>query len=1656
MKRLKRFAAVFLAAAMIVTSIQMPVYAAQDETVSIEQENLQSTEDSAPGQPEKEQPAQEGSTEQLAADTGKEEVAEDVATEEPKAGDTAAEQPEDTASGMPETTELEAAEESVAGQSEEEIIVEQPENALDETVTGADSTRYVYSAKDLLDALNASSEGSSKKGSKTETVKIALKGDNADYEITAELLKEKKLTVQAGQEVVIEDQTEDGIIVRFAADVAAADAVLTVPGTSALTLVAGAYNLKVVNEGIFKTKENLDGTGVSIESALGNSFENKAKATADFDGGSISSIAEGSIAVVNEADGIMSIGGETEITAAKDNATAKSLTAIQNAGTLTVNEASIEATGDEAASCAIENTGTLSVRGGNIDSSAVAIYNTGTAELGSPLARDVALNISNGINAALPTVLTLSGGKVIVYGDSDSDYYANGVSISTGSGAAVSTTPFVGGNNTFKATGTGTFVMFGGYVEGIAYEGTNYPTLLGGTIENDNGACVLYTAKDTKEPDAKKSFYYYYNTAEESPEKQQISAAEDDGTYKTEITPMKGGSGVPSGSSNTYVYDEEGLRKALSEGKKNIYAQSITLNDNLAIDKDVVIRGVITTSANTITIAKDKNVEFSGLDIMFRGLADGATAITNEGNLTLNNSDITCTGAEGLKVLANAGALSICSMSDIKIDDMTAGIAVYNTGKFVMNDGSITAGKGNKDSYAIVYTGDNLPVLIMGDVCGSLYNVSVPQDYTKLTEGAAVVKDNNGTYEKGAFLNTEAEGAAAQDTKNSVWILDGVAQERREMNSIVEQEYLLMEVGEKLDAEDIAKLFNRSAGYLTAGYWSMTSSDACVKATLDGQNSSIEAVSKGYATVTIGVSNHVDAEGKVSDTEMSSKNYIRIEVVGAGERAKLIADNYAGNILNQNVLVNGYKYSPVDVGFEFHIKGSYGEENTGGDLHKVMQETYKVSDIRIDDEEFNRYFAAELVNTPVQNFVTPTDGVEHTGYDPDKKYYSIKITPKYDDGEADSDSDSTNLIIDDIKGIKDVEATVILKADKEGFHEIPVKLGKFNITVKSSAPKFKTAPIEINRFYNYGSAHIKEHIVVSNDIEEVSSVKAVTCTAGIHVDNSGDVSVTGKKGGKISADVEVDNYVGKYPATLTVKVTNKAPKVSLKEKKISVYGKTSAETDIVTSLLSKDNYSGDNDSDVSRILNVEVAGKSADFYKAILTDTYRNEAKGKSYIHYRDIILQPKQSITKATTVELKVTFYNTRRVKGKEYAVNLKLKVSPVKNLTVKQSVKPRINKETVSGNTNDSGIVKFTLNPKTYRGGKIIVTGLNGKGSTAQPLPEELTFGSVIDYKDGTYGVRVTANEKTKNAKKDVKFAVQIIAQEGESGVFKSMLKKPAVMTVSLYDEKAPEIKKKEAVIDMGKVKAAEGINAYIAMEELSSTKEWNTLRTKLKASYKVSSVGKWDVSTDSALFTASKTTNTKTGDLTSVVLYPEYDAYYAGKIQVGNKYIVNVTLKNNRGTVKTETLVVTVKDVKKADVTLEDAGSGEKKDAFTLYWNSPYTLDSFEMGYDSDVFGSGSGWHKDCSSTPYMGLTVRNVEIADANSPYEVIRYKNTNADHYTYALTFKDKKKPTGVTKKQLQTVTLKITYSNGVNNDYFSAKPCLKKMKVNIPDLPKIK
>ena len=1652
MKRLKRFAAVFLAAAMVVTSIQMPVYAAQDETVSIEQENLQSTEDPAPGQPEKEQPAQEDSTEQPAADTVKEEVAEDVATEEPAAENTATEQPEDTASDMPETTEPKAAEESVAGQSEEEIIVEQPEDALDETVTGADSTRYVYSAKDLLDALNASSEGSSKKGSKTEAVKIALKGDSADYEITAELLKEKKLTVQAGQEVVIEDQTESGIIVRFAADVAAADAVLTVPGTSALTLVAGAYNLKVVNEGIFKTKENLDGTGVSIESALGNSFENKAKATADFDGGSISSTAEGSIAVVNEADGIMSIGGGTEITATKDNAAAKSLTAIQNAGTLTVNEASIEASGDEAASCAIENTGTLSVRGGNIDSSAVAIYNTGTAELGSPLAIGEILNINyNMRSTVLPSVLTLGGGKVTVYG--------KGVFIGAGnSSAAVSTTPFVGGNDTFKATGTGTFVMFGGDVEGIAYEGTNYPSLLGGTIRNNDGACVLYTVKDTKEPDAKKSFYYYYNTAEESPEKQQISAAEDDGTYKTKITPMKGGT-IESDESTTNVSDEAELRKALSEGKKQIYASSVRLTGDLAIDQDVMIEGSMTVSACAITIAKDKKVAFNNLTLTSDGLANGATAITNEGNLTLNNHTyINIVDGDGVKALANAGTVVMGNGSHITFSNPIAGIAVYNTGKFVMNGGTILAGTGNKDSYAIVYTGDNLPVLFTGDVYGSLYNASGAADYTKLTEGAAVVKDNNGTYEKGAFLITEAEGAVAQDTKNSVWIHDGVAQESRDMESIIEQEYLLMEVGEKLDAEDIAKIMNRGAGFLTASYWSMTSSDACVKATVDGANSSIEAVSKGYATVTIGVSNHVDADGKVQDTEMSSKNYIRIEVVGAGERAKLIADNYAGNILNQNVLVNGYKYSPVDVGFEFHIKGSYGEENTGGDLYKVMQETYKVSDIRIDDEEFNRYFAAELVNTPVGNFVTPLDGeVNHIGYNPDKKYYSIKITPKYGNSQAGDDSDSTNLVIDDIKGIGDVEATVILKADKEGFKEIPVKLGKFSISVKSVVPKFKTTPIEINRFYDDDSANMYNFIDVSSDNEEITSAKAVTCTTGIHVDDNGMVSVTGKKGGKISADVEVDNYVGKYPATLTVKVTNKAPKVSLMEKKISVYGKTSAETDIKTSLISKSSDSDWDNSDVAKISKVEVTGKSADFYKAILLSKDSenlSSVKGKSYTHYRNIVLQPKQSIAKATTVELKVTFDGTRRVKGKEYAVNLKLKVSPVKNLTVKQTVKPRINKETVSGNTNDSGTVIFTLNPKTYKGGKIIVTGLNGKGkgSVAQPLPEELTFGSVNDRGNGTYAVKVTANEKTKNAKKDVKFAVQIIAQEGEGGAFKSMLKKPAVMTVSLYDEKAPEVKKKEATIDMSKVKAAEGIKAF----ESDTYAEWNALCTKLKASYKVSAVGNWYTTTDSPLFGVSRMVNKKTGDLTSIVLYPRYEAYFAGKIQVGNKYTVNVTLDNRRGTVRTEALTVIVKDVKKADVAFEDASSGEKKDAFTLYWNSPFTLDSFDVGYDSYVIDGQARWYKDCSSTPYMGLTVRNVEIADANSPYEVIRYKNVNADHYTYALTFKDKKKPTGVTKKQLQTVTLKITYSNGVNNDYFSAKPCLKKMKVNIPDLPKIK
>ena len=196
----------------------------------------------------------------------------------------------------------------------------------------------------------------------------------------------------------------------------------------------------------------------------------------------------------------------------------------------------------------------------------------------------------------------------------------------------------------------------------------------------------------------------------------------------------------------------------------------------------------------------------------------------------------------------------------------------------------------------------------------------------------------------------------------------------------------------------------------------------------------------------------------------------------------------------------------------------------------------------------------------------------------------------------------------------------------------------------------------------------------------------------------------------------------------------------------------------------------------------------------------------------------------------------------------------------------KPRINKTPLEGNIADSTKVFFTLNPRTYKGGKFIVTGLNGKGNASNPLPESLSFNSVRDEGNGNYSVTIAANAKTKDEKaKTVKFAVQLIAPN-EQGKFVPVLKKQAVMTVNLYDAKEPELKKTDASIDLSKVKYQ------------SKTLEAD-ISTKLKATYKVTgAVGTWSVTADSALFGAYQTRN-KNGDITSVVLTPDADAYFAG---------------------------------------------------------------------------------------------------------------------------------------------------------------------------------
>ncbi len=1703
MKKIRRFAAVLLAAAMVVTSIHVPVYAAPDDSIVIEQEDLQESsasvdEDLAGKQePEIQNPDTDPTEEEPVKEPEVQNPAEEEPAKEPEAQNPAEESVKEPEAGAPveESTEGDSvtevsSEEETAADDFEEIVVgqseEEADESLDESVTGNDDTIYVGDAKEFLQALKEASQKKDAKGNSlpavielrepnyslkdedgdvkdADTVQAEIEAyDAAHFLISKAVLGDQKMEITAG-DVTIKG---NGHSISFL-DEAVDAAVMTVASGASLTLenrlvitdgwkpsqVSGTFGFKIENSGTFRAEN------AHITYAKAVAFVNKAKASASFEGGSVRATAtpmDGVAAIHNEADAELVIGGTqngsqaeaSEITAEVDNASA-----ILNEGSLILNHAEVSADGAEG--CAIFNNGEkaeLSIRGGDITSDqSAAVYNTAKLEIGSPFAYGADVKIT--ANGSVPAVLSPGGSVAVRCADEHRNDVAGWmfqVAIESSSAFGVSTTANVldaAGKKRYPGTGDGSLTMYGGRVAGIAYAGENYPVILGGVVSRAGGACVPYKADGTTD-EVTKAHYYWYDSAESEPARQLMNAFT--GAAFDNLLKLPERSDAEIGNYWKTVGADGTLAELVKAKTKYIrILGQITLDAPLVLDYDVTIRGdrysystgIIVEGANTITVTKDANVILEELSITGGSnplTGDAPKVIANAGNLTLKKvninpygSSISATGNVKGRIVENTGTVTLLN-DDAYNSGIYAGAdftAVHNNGVFIMQNGMIQAS--GEGSHAILYEGENVPVLVRGVVYGAGYS-----DQSTGSEKAAVAKWDGAKAVTGQFKNTTDAGALLLPAKDSTCIRDGIAQADQLLGNSEEvpDEYLLMEAGEYIEEANIRNIFDVYSRYTNA-VLKLNSSAQEVVETKDAPLT-ITAKAKGHAIVTFGL-----YESEKEDARLITANYLRIDVVGQGRRDKLVSDHFTGNILNPNVVVNGYKTkSNEPVKFEFHLTDSYGEEAVGADnFDAIKAGTYNVDSILIDDKEFREYFQANKRGDGEGGYLD-------THYDAEKKLYSFELETLRENGNKSYvGGPSTKLVVDDVRKIDNVKVSAVLKDAAERTIVVPV--GAFNISVKSSVPKFKVNPVNINRFYE-NDYNWFAYTITNDPNERIDEYGSFSGTAGIEVDTDGEViTVSGKKGGKVSSAVKVTNYVGTYPFSANVKVTNKAPKVSLRDKKISIYGKTSAETDINTALLAKTKPDDDYDP-IDRVSDIKVVGKSAEFYKAANLESRSWDAKGTT--HYLNFALQPKKAVVKAMTVDLEVSFEGARKVKGKPYVVKLKLKVSPVdyNKFSVKQinnpatNYKPRINKTPLEGNVADSTKVFFTLNPRTYKGGKFIVTGLNGKGNASNPLPESLSFNSVRDEGNGNYSVTIAANAKTKDEKaKTVKFAVQLIAPN-EQGKFMPVLKKQAVMTVNLYDAKEPELKKTDASIDLSKVKYQ------------SKTLDTD-ISTKLKATYKVTgAVGTWSVTADSALFGAYPTRN-KNGDITSVVLTPDADAYFAGRILVGNKYTVNLTFDNGRGTRKIIPVTVSVKDVKKADAVIYNEYYDRydnmfkiKKSEFTLYYNSPYTLDNFQIG-ETVNWGS-----VDYSTAPYMGLMVKDVAVDESKgaSPYEVIRYRSANGSHYEYALTFKDKTK-TGdaAALKKAKTVTLKITYSNGIKDDYVSS---LKKVKVNIPDLPK--
>lgn len=894
--------------------------------------------------------------------------------------------------------------------------------------------------------------------------------------------------------------------------------------------------------------------------------------------------------------------------------------------------------------------------------------------------------------------------------------------------------------------------------------------------------------------------------------------------------------------------------------------------------------------------------------------------------------------------------------------DISDSVCVYNKqGSFKMYNGSIANKSHNPSSFAVVYEGNALPHFFGGSVIGGNDYLSSSVSANNLVLGSAVVKMNGTTPEKGFFMNSEQTGAQPQDGMNAWRIDNGIA--RMDSTVYADRDYILLEKGEEI----------LDAGALFSAYYEMdklhdTVSSAntnVLTSTLSAnQCFVVKAVGVGYTTLTF------------TNTDTGVRDYARVEVVEQGGRAKIIASSYTGSILDNVVNFNAYQ-KKTDVRIDWHLKSS-DSILVGGDA-ELLGKTFEPSDIVIENKDFNRYF---YVDGDIQQ------------HDTDSKLYFFNI-------KAVKGTVYNKLAEDNVSELKDIEVKLKFKNNETGKTEL-FSIGTFSIKVDQKAPGSKKAdPVTLNSFYSpdyefsytdIGGPNAKR-ITTNRKTYNVAAMKFLKKAENYQIVNE-KISYTGsakKTKTTLKASVRYEGYAGWFDLDIPVTVINQAPKMDVLQKKYSVTPKVADGARIPVCV------KGKTAEDVATVKSVEVVDNSK--FTAVNNgldgeNTYQNNAIGKYYYINPGFFLQQNADITKNEKVTLKVTYENgDKYINGKEYSSTIKLTIAPAKPKIKATAVSLRKNAYTdVDGTVRyDRKKAYVTMTPSNLKNGYLKVGDAEGK--------LKITDVSL-------HGFAVTATAATANMK-SVKLPVELYTSGVTTPIAKTMVQ------VNLKEDSAIS----------GSRKVVMDINKKFKTNMKTTIKQMDT-------KIPVKDAGNWEISDTSGRFEVVGWSSK------AITIRPTQNALLTGMLVPGESYPLtlqysDLDFNSSMKETRTEVVTVQIKDNKDKAAAVILGKAESKNNILTLYKNAPYMAATFDID----------------TLQPVYGMTVKSVAIA-GNSSYEVKNlydkgswvpgydsYDNYSVSYTSYqrakngiwALTFKDNKAPKNA---KAGAVTLNVTYTDG--------------------------